>query len=141
MPTRRSMRRRCAVPAGVNTRAAHGSAQQPAPLTAGREAPALPVRTSGRHNFGLLTVAHRARQRSAMPRRSLLVSLVLSFLTLGAGSALAQGGATPFSAEKMWSLDRLGDPTISPDGKLAVMAVTRYDIAENKGLADLWILP
>src|SRR6185436_13206774 len=59
---------------------------------------------------------------------------------------LAAGGAalaadTPFSAEKMWSLERLGEPTLSPDGKLAVVPVTRYDIAENKGLTDLWIQP
>ncbi len=75
-----------------------------------------------------------------MPHCSRLVSLALTLLSLASGAALAQGN-TPFSAEKMWSLDRLGEPTISPDGKLAVLPVTRYLMAENKGLTDLWILP
>ena len=41
----------------------------------------------------------------------------------------------------MWGLARLGDPAISPDGRLAVVPVTRYDIKENKGLTDLWLFP
>ena len=45
------------------------------------------------------------------------------------------------TAEKMWSLQRLAEPTISPDGKLAVVAVTSYNIADNKGYTDLWLLP
>ncbi len=46
-----------------------------------------------------------------------------------------------FTAERMWALKRLGDPVITPDAKLAVVPVTTYDIAENKGLTDLWLLP
>ena len=45
------------------------------------------------------------------------------------------------TAAKMWSLKRLGDPAITPDGLLAVIPVTTYDIAENKGLTDLWLVP
>jgi dipeptidyl aminopeptidase/acylaminoacyl peptidase len=41
----------------------------------------------------------------------------------------------------MWSLKRLGDPAITPDGASAVLPVTTYDIAENKGLTDLWLVP
>ena len=44
------------------------------------------------------------------------------------------------SAERMWGLQRLGAPAISPDGRLAVVPVTRYDLAENKGLTDLWLV-
>jgi dipeptidyl aminopeptidase/acylaminoacyl peptidase len=58
-------------------------------------------------------------------------------------SAAAQTSAngSPLTAEKMWSLKRLGDPSITPDGTLAVVPVTTYDIAENKGLTDLWLFP
>ena len=42
------------------------------------------------------------------------------------------------SAEKMWTLARLGDVTLSPDGKQAVVTVTRYDVKENKGQTDLY---
>jgi dipeptidyl aminopeptidase/acylaminoacyl peptidase len=68
-----------------------------------------------------------------------LALICLALLSMPAGTASAQG--TPFSAEKMWSLDRLGEPAISPDGKLAVLSVTRYDTAENKGFTDLWLIP
>ena len=47
----------------------------------------------------------------------------------------------PFSAERSWQIQRLGDPAISPDGTLAVVPVTRYDVKENKGLTDLWLFP
>ncbi|NBU25224.1 MAG: S9 family peptidase [Gammaproteobacteria bacterium] len=45
------------------------------------------------------------------------------------------------SARKMWSLARLGDTAISPDGKLAAVTVTRYDLTENRGLTDIWLVP
>jgi dipeptidyl aminopeptidase/acylaminoacyl peptidase len=45
------------------------------------------------------------------------------------------------TAEKMWALKRLGDPAITPDGATAVVPVTRYDVAENKGFTDLWLVP
>ena len=45
------------------------------------------------------------------------------------------------TAEKMWALKRLGDPAITPDGRTAVVPVTTYDIKENKGLTDLWLVP
>ena len=46
-----------------------------------------------------------------------------------------------FTAERMWALKRLGEPAITPDGKRAVLPVTIYDIAENRGLTDLWLVP
>ena len=41
----------------------------------------------------------------------------------------------------MWALKRLGDPAITPDGLAAVLPVTTFDIEENKGLTDLWLIP
>ncbi len=41
----------------------------------------------------------------------------------------------------MWKLARLGDPAISPDGRFAVVPVTRYDVEANRGATDLWLLP
>ena len=37
--------------------------------------------------------------------------------------------APPYSAAAMWQLQRLGEPDISPDGRLAVVPVTRYDVS------------
>ncbi len=45
------------------------------------------------------------------------------------------------TAEKMWALKRLGDPAITPDGAYAVLPVTTYDMGDNKGLTDLWLVP
>jgi dipeptidyl aminopeptidase/acylaminoacyl peptidase len=53
----------------------------------------------------------------------------------------APDSSRQFTAEKMWALKRLGDPSITPDGTAAVLPVTTYDIAENKGFTDLWRVP
>lgn len=65
----------------------------------------------------------------------LLMSLVFS------ASAVAADSSRLLTAEKMWALKRLGDPAITPDGMTAVVPVTTYDIKENKGLTDLWLMP
>jgi dipeptidyl aminopeptidase/acylaminoacyl peptidase len=70
---------------------------------------------------------------------SLLLLLSLAFST----AAVAQTPANMrlLTAEKMWALKRLGDPAITPDGSTAVVSLTTFDIAENKGLTDLWLIP
>jgi dipeptidyl aminopeptidase/acylaminoacyl peptidase len=42
--------------------------------------------------------------------------------------------------DALWSMDRLGAPTLSPDGAQAVVPVTRYDMDKNKGRTTLWLL-
>jgi dipeptidyl aminopeptidase/acylaminoacyl peptidase len=67
-----------------------------------------------------------------------LAGALLSLVLANPGQA---AGTEVLTAEKMWTLQRLGDPTLSPDGRIAVVPVTRYDVAENKGLTDLWLVP
>jgi dipeptidyl aminopeptidase/acylaminoacyl peptidase len=67
--------------------------------------------------------------------RRLLILIAVTATT----AASAEGSR--LSAERMWALQRLGAPAISPDGSLAVLPVTRYDLTENKGLTDLWLVP
>ncbi|HTU64601.1 MAG TPA: S9 family peptidase [Steroidobacteraceae bacterium] len=50
-------------------------------------------------------------------------------------------GTRQLTAEKMWAMKRLGEPSITADGKLAVVPVTGYDIGQNKGSTDLWLVP
>ncbi len=80
---------------------------------------------------GLLTAAVPARAQvlSAPPPASSRVP------------ATSPGPGSRLSAEAMWGLARLGDPTISPDGRFAVVPVTRYDVSANKGFTDLWLFP
>ena len=48
--------------------------------------------------------------------------------------------AIPISVEKLWQLDRLGAPSLSPDGAQAVLSVTHYSMHDNKGVSTLWLL-
>ncbi len=64
----------------------------------------------------------------------------LSFVCMLLTAGVASAQTAPFTAERMWSLDRLGEPALSADGRLAALPVTRYDVGENKGFTDLWLL-
>jgi dipeptidyl aminopeptidase/acylaminoacyl peptidase len=57
------------------------------------------------------------------------------------GPAVHAADKAPLSAEKMWALKRLGNAEVSPDGKWSVVPVTSYDVPQDKGLTDLWLVP
>jgi dipeptidyl aminopeptidase/acylaminoacyl peptidase len=61
---------------------------------------------------------------------------LLVFAPLAAGAAEPK---LPLTAERSWEIQRLGPPTISPDGRHAVAGVTRFEMKDNKGFADLWL--
>lgn len=46
--------------------------------------------------------------------------------------------AAPITEKSMWALERVAPPAVSPDGKAAVAAVTRFDLKEDKAITDLW---
>jgi Tol biopolymer transport system component len=77
---------------------------------------------------------NRTRARSAA--RIAARGLILCYAFV---ASLAVGAE--LTAEAMWGLKRLGAPAISPDGRLAVVPVTTYDIEKNVGLTDLWLVP
>lgn len=56
---------------------------------------------------------------------------------LSAGLSFAQSKLTP---ETLFKFGRVSEPKVSPDGKNVVYCVTRYDIAENKGSTDLYLI-
>ena len=45
----------------------------------------------------------------------------------------------PFDVNALWALDRIGAPSLSPDGAQAVAAVTRYDMQTNQAQSSLWL--
>jgi len=45
----------------------------------------------------------------------------------------------PFDVDALWSLARLGEPSLSPDGAQAVASVTRHDMEQNKGQSSLYL--
>ena len=46
---------------------------------------------------------------------------------------------TRMTPELLWRLGRLGDATISPDGKRVAYTVRRFNLADNEGLSDLYL--
>jgi dipeptidyl aminopeptidase/acylaminoacyl peptidase len=74
--------------------------------------------------------------------RSTFLLVTLAFATTAAAQTpTAPDSTRTLTAEKMWALKRIGDPAITPDGLTAIVPVTTYDVKENKGLTDLWLIP
>ncbi len=46
----------------------------------------------------------------------------------------------PFNVEALWQLERVGAPSLSPDGKQAVASVSRYSMDKNSGQSSLYLL-
>ncbi len=46
----------------------------------------------------------------------------------------------PIDIEQLWQIQRIGAPSLSPDGAQAVASVTRYSMDDNKGSSTLWLL-
>ncbi|MGH8799940.1 MAG: TolB family protein, partial [Casimicrobiaceae bacterium] len=47
----------------------------------------------------------------------------------------------PLSVADLWSIKRIGSPTLSPDGKNACASVTAFDMHDNEGRTELWLFP
>jgi dipeptidyl aminopeptidase/acylaminoacyl peptidase len=67
--------------------------------------------------------------------------LLAAAFALAPVAGLADGTAVAMTAESMWQLARVGNPALSPDGRHAVYALTRYDTENDKGEADLFLVP
>jgi dipeptidyl aminopeptidase/acylaminoacyl peptidase len=47
----------------------------------------------------------------------------------------------PLTVDALWSLQRIGMPTLSPDGTWACAAVTGFDMDRNDSRTELWLFP
>ena len=47
----------------------------------------------------------------------------------------------PLSVDDLWSIKRIGAPTLSPDGASACASVTSFDMEKNEGSTELWLFP
>nr|WP_316644008.1 S9 family peptidase [uncultured Roseateles sp.] len=45
-----------------------------------------------------------------------------------------------FGVEDLWKIERLGAPSLSPDGAQAVCSLTQYSMEDNKSSSSLWLL-
>ena len=62
-------------------------------------------------------------------------------LLLLAACALASAQKKPFDVNALLELKRIGDPQISPDGKLVAFTVQTVDVAANKRPVQVWVVP
>ena len=44
------------------------------------------------------------------------------------------------TAEDLWKMERMAQPTLSPDGAQVCISVNAFDMEENKGRSSLWVL-
>ena len=47
----------------------------------------------------------------------------------------------PIDVDLLWDLERIGNVSLSRDGRAAVCAVTAYSMKDNKAATSLWLLP
>lgn len=69
--------------------------------------------------------------------RRITTSILATFLY----AALAFAARQPLTHETMWLMKRVGAPSVSPDGRLVVFAVTNPSYDEKEQTSDLWIVP
>ena len=53
----------------------------------------------------------------------------------------ADAERAPLTADVLWQIRRLGNPSLSPDGAWAVVPVTSPDVKADKAFTDLWLVP
>lgn len=70
----------------------------------------------------------------------LLATLVMSGARAADKGAEDKPARQPLTLEDLWKVQRLGAPSLSPDGKTAVVEVTTYSMEENNSTSDLWLI-
>jgi dipeptidyl aminopeptidase/acylaminoacyl peptidase len=70
-----------------------------------------------------------------------MIRRALPLLALLVSAAAAAAEKKPLTVDDMWAVQRVGALALSPDGKMAAYAVTAYDMEENRGNADIWLVP
>lgn len=66
------------------------------------------------------------------------ISVLSVIVLLVTGSGLASNH--PFSVRDMLAMDRIGEPTPSPDGSQVVFSVRATDLGANRGVTNLWLV-
>jgi len=71
-----------------------------------------------------------------MRERVIILGIVLTASTL---SMTAQQSI--YTPELLWKLGRVSEAVLSPDGKQILFGITYYDVEQNKGNRDLYVMP
>jgi dipeptidyl aminopeptidase/acylaminoacyl peptidase len=77
--------------------------------------------------------------REDFMQRTLIRPLFI-LLILVACVTTAAAETHPFSVHDMLAMDRISEPTVSPDGAQIVFVLRKTDLEANKGRTDLWLI-
>ena len=75
--------------------------------------------------------------KRSLPR---VVALALALCGLSLHAA-AQPAARPLRIDDLLRFKRVGDPQVSPDGRSVAYAITTPDVAANRNLTQLYLVP
>ena len=56
-------------------------------------------------------------------------------------SAIEAADLRKLTVDDMWSVKRVGQPALSPDGQTVAYSVAVYDMEENRSNGDIWVMP
>lgn len=68
------------------------------------------------------------------------IILIILTLTLTLATVPWAEEKRPITVEDMWKMGRVSDPQLSPDGKWIAYVVTYYDMEQNTGNSDIWLV-
>ncbi len=74
-----------------------------------------------------------------MKLRIIVITICLLLLS-GLSASSRADGTHPFSVHDMLAMERIGDPQVSPNGKLIAFTLRTTDVEANKGRSDLWLV-
>ena len=74
-------------------------------------------------------------------RRPSLFAAACAGLAAALVTTTGLAGPPALDAATMWKLQRLGNPVLTPDGRYAIVSLTRFDMELNRGQTDLWRIP
>ncbi len=66
-------------------------------------------------------------------------SWIIAMLLIVSQSLFVMAQDDILTAEKLWEMGRIGEVSVSPDGKQMVYSVTYYDLKNNTGSSDLYL--
>src|SRR5262245_13288388 len=69
----------------------------------------------------------------------LLRTATVTLLTLCSVAGLS--AQRPINARDLWSLARVGNPVLSPDGQRVAYTITRYDLEAFRSKTEIWMVP
>ena len=68
------------------------------------------------------------------------VILLIAFVAaLGASVPVRAADPHPFNVRDLVAMDRLSEPTVSPDGGRIALTISALDLDANRRRTDLWI--